>query len=301
MAIRLAQHIHLAMEPDVRLSIPEREERRRVFWSLYILDRLISCGRERSPAILDDDCKVHLPCSEPAFKAGIEQQTPTLELLTGDSLPDTALEPSSHFAIVVLMTSTLGRVTKYALQEHKYLGHGVPWSAKSQYTAVDSVLLQLESNFGLNEPLTELIRKGCTVDGVIDQQTAGPMVFVRVLFHLCHCLLHHPFLVQQRLIKLQRSAPASFLTRSRQTCQLHARALSTIIQDVNTLGCLTLMSFYGYSHMVAGSIHALFSSEDNARGDETSSTFYKSSLDNLRQLAQYWNLAGLMVSEFQLL
>lgn len=294
MAIRLAQHIRLAMEPGTQLSFVEREERRRVFWSLYILDKLISCSRERSPAILDEDCKISMPCSESAFKAGVEEHMPLLEELTGDSPPVTTLSTSSPFALVVLMTSTLCRVTKYALQEHKYVGYGVPWSAGSEHSAIDSMLLQLESNFGLGDFLDLLHRDGM-INGGLNQQTAGPLVFSCALFHLCHVLLHHPFLMRQRLAKLDKKAPASFQRRARKTCQYHAQALSMVIEDANREGCLTTSSFYGYCHMVAGSIHALVLASGGGSGNETSCQLYKSSMERLLYLARFWKSAGLMV------
>ncbi|KAJ2892310.1 hypothetical protein MKZ38_010013 [Zalerion maritima] len=222
-----------------------------------------------------------------------------LEQLMGDSPSVTTLAPGSHYALVMVMISTLSHVTQYALQEHKYLGHGIPWRAGSQYASIDSTLLQLESNFGLGEPLTELIEAEGTTDGDVNPQIAGPLVFARVLFHLCHCLLHHVFLLQQRLFKLKTRAPVSFLSRSRKTCQFHAQALSTVIEDANKLGYQTVSSFYGYCHVVAGTIHTLFSAEDGENGGEASHRLYQASLDKLQSLARYWKSAGLMVVKLE--
>jgi hypothetical protein len=58
LAIRLAQDFRMMVEPDRDLPPAQQEERRRVFWSFYLCDKMISCGRERPAVILDDHCKV---------------------------------------------------------------------------------------------------------------------------------------------------------------------------------------------------------------------------------------------------
>ncbi|KAJ3541516.1 hypothetical protein NM208_g4572 [Fusarium decemcellulare] len=64
-AVRIAQSIGLHVES--RNSRPrtatELERRRRVWYSIYVLDRLLSLQLGRPPAIHDDDCSVPLPCS----------------------------------------------------------------------------------------------------------------------------------------------------------------------------------------------------------------------------------------------
>jgi hypothetical protein len=59
LAVRIAQDLRLMHEPDASMNYIEQEERRRVFWSVYLLDKLISCGRARSPAILNAGECVH--------------------------------------------------------------------------------------------------------------------------------------------------------------------------------------------------------------------------------------------------
>jgi hypothetical protein len=296
-AIRVAQHIRLTVEPDASLSTIEKEEHRRVFWSLYILDKLISSGRDRTPAIADEDCKVRLPCTETAFKYGIEEPlSPLLEDVTGESPSVTSLDYMSPVALVVLTSSTLSRVTQYTLQERKSSGDNIPWGSGSQYAKIDSILLQIESNFGFGEPLVETIHRDCTIDAMVDPQIAAPLIYARTLFHLCYCLLHHPFLLQQQLIKLQKRAPASFLARSRDSCRAHAQALSSMSKQANSVGCTTLWSFYGYCQMVAGSIHALFLHQEDLHLRTSSHQFYNDSLSNLQDLSPYWPTAGIMVS-----
>ena len=50
LSIRIAQDLCLMNEPNPSLPYEDQEERRRVFWSIYILDKLCSCGRARPAA-----------------------------------------------------------------------------------------------------------------------------------------------------------------------------------------------------------------------------------------------------------
>ncbi len=96
------------LETDPELPPIQQEERRRVFWSFYIADKLISCGRERPPAILDGNCKLQLLCDELAFRAGHFHRTPRLDEVTSEDASAT-LNSLSPFALTTVMASILGR------------------------------------------------------------------------------------------------------------------------------------------------------------------------------------------------
>lgn len=106
------------LEPDSSLPQVQQEERRRVFWSFYIADKLISCGRQRPPAILDENCKVRLPGDECAFRAGQHSKTATLDQLTSE-MPSADLGSLSTFTLSTVIASTLGRCAQYTLGEQE--------------------------------------------------------------------------------------------------------------------------------------------------------------------------------------
>jgi hypothetical protein len=68
LSIRIAQDLRLMMEPDPAMSYIDQEERRWVFWSIYILDKLCSCGRGRPAALADAQFLIQLPCDEESFR-----------------------------------------------------------------------------------------------------------------------------------------------------------------------------------------------------------------------------------------
>lgn len=301
LAIRLAQDFRLMVEPDQTLSPIQQEERRRVFWSFYLCDKLISCGRDRPAAILDDHCKLQLPGDENEWRAGFHQHAPTLEKLMDDSTGAT-LNTLGPFAITVVVASLLGRCAQYALGEQEEQTPGgklPPWNPRSKYSSLHSSLLQHESELGLNESLGNKIQQSCmSSDGSIDQHQAAPLVLAHALFFLCQCLLYHPFLLKQRLTRIGQRTPQSFLSQTFSSCQFAAASLSRLIGDVKSLCCETLTTsydpFYGYVTMVAGAIHCMFLQATDPVVRDTAQTSLELSMQNLKELSFYWKSCSMM-------
>ena len=293
--LRLAMYSNMHMEPEENLPVIFREERRRAFWCLYLQDRLISLSRERFSVIQDETCGVRLPCSEEAWRQGREEMAPTLECFSHDYLEQEAVDSCCPLALIVVVVSVLGRVSRYILQGKGSSQVSPPWSPASPYTTISSTLLQLELHFGLNEPAMESLERRCYAGGAVDEHLAGSFMYAKAVFHLCHCLLHHPFLLQQRLQQLKQKAPPSFLRNVWDTCRTHAKNL-TDVKDVRNHNITILTSLYGYCTMVAGTIHILSMSDERAETRQAGLTHYKAALQFLHELSCYWKHAALMVN-----
>lgn len=140
--------------PD--LPFYDQEERRRTFWSAYLLDRLNSCGRGRPLAVLDASCHLQLPCTDWAWRDGSSEITPTLNDITDRSSGrHHALSP---FARAVAAASLLGRSIQYSLQQINIRGRCPPWDPSSDFAALESDFLHLEAIYELHVPVEELLQ-----------------------------------------------------------------------------------------------------------------------------------------------
>lgn len=292
-AIRLVLHSKLHLEAEGNLDPIFREERKRTFWSIYLQDKLISLSRERFSILRDEECRIQLPCSEVAFRKGRHEEAPTLQQFTGDCLDQESADTCCPLALIAVMASILDRVSYYVLQENRDSQLGLPWSSTSPYASISSTLLQLEICFGMNEDPKKTLRERCYIDESIDQHLAGPFIYSKALFHLSHCLLHHPFLIQQRLQKLRQRAPPIFINTAWKSCRAHAKRLIEL-KDTKHHNVLVLTSLYGYCTMVAGTIHVLSMNDDNQSIREQGQEYYNSALDFLNDLSCYWKHAALM-------
>ena len=255
LSTRLAQDLKLMMEGATHLSFSEQEERRRVFWSIYLLDRLVSCGRTRPPAILDASCRLQLPCDETTWRLGLPKGTPNLEDFVYRSSSNTG--QWSPFANVITMAYTLSRSAQYMLQDLNIRSRDPPWDASSDFGWILSDLLYLENILEVQKSSKDIVADWTSADGRIDQQSAGLVIFARALFHLCYCLLHHPFLLRRRLESSQRAAPLSFLSRAFATAWEHSKSMVDLLREAQSAGALNHNPFYGYCTLVAASIATL--------------------------------------------
>ncbi|KAL7932560.1 fungal-specific transcription factor domain-containing protein [Trichoderma chlorosporum] len=109
-AVRVAQSIGLHIEGEDSghtkpSHSPEIEKRRRVWYSVYVLDRLLSLQLGRPPAIHDDDFNVPLP--DRACDSDIGWTGEVVEKRTGN-------DPSSgdYFLAVIAFSAIVGRVLR---------------------------------------------------------------------------------------------------------------------------------------------------------------------------------------------
>lgn len=187
------------------------------------------------------------------------------------------------------MASALNRVSQYVLHENRYSELGAPWSPSSPYTAISASLLQLEAHFALNESAADRI-----ASQPANQEGTGAFVYAKALFHLSHCLLHHPFLLQQRLQRLGEKAPLSFSRAAWDVCHTHAQAL-TRLKRLRRSNVLMLPSLYGYCSMIAGTIHAIGMRDERPTVAQEAKEYFEQAIEFLQDVSRYWKHASLMV------
>ncbi len=295
LAVRFAQGLRLNVEPDPT-SLPwEQEERRRVFWSVYILDKFVSCCRLRAPSILDVDCSVMLPTSEHRLRVGISDKSPTLAVLK--DLPDmSGCKSLDHFAELVLVASTLGRVVRYNLQQSTTKGYP-PWDFRSDFAKISTILLSFETLLSLREDdLGTFLHSNFGNDERFDKPQAGHFIWSRGLYHLCCCLLHHPFFLYRHLQHYADTFPNSFVRASLRHCKEHAEKLTTILQVIYSTNCCARGSFLGYFAVVAGSVHRLYEHSEDIAEQNRARPLSQMCLDFLQQGPVLWGNYPRMVS-----
>jgi hypothetical protein len=282
-------------EPNERLSYMEQEEYRHVFWSVYLLDKMVSCGRGRPAAILNTDCHVQLPCDEPNMRDGDKGKAPTLNDLLGSNTQTRGVP--GIFGLTILAASILGDCARYNLQ-----GRGFdeipPWNAQSEYTKINSSLLLLESYlpFGSRDG-KDPVGDSFTSTDRQKRHVAERLVFPCMLFHVCHCLINHPFLLRLRVKKLASKAPASFASHAIQSCLEHASQLSSLLNRAMAAGCNLNTSFYVYAAILTGTIHSMRSHLEYQGGGDPAPMLLcvDHSFKFLERMANTWGHASNMV------
>ncbi|KPA36319.1 transcription factor [Fusarium langsethiae] len=198
LAVRIAQDCGLMLENAEDVSYAQQEERRRVFWSVYLLDRLVSCGRSRPPAIVDASCHLQLPCDESIWRESLWVKTQSLDEMTNRTL--SVSQRQCPLAQVIAIAQILGRCAQYVLQDFNIRGPHPPWDPGSDFAGIESDLLHFEAYLEIQRPIDEILAPYILAEGVVDSQSSGPIIFSRALFHFSYCLLNHPFLLRPVLL-----------------------------------------------------------------------------------------------------
>ncbi|EEU37998.1 uncharacterized protein NECHADRAFT_84379 [Fusarium vanettenii 77-13-4] len=224
MAIRIAQDLQMASEHDATAHPSQKEQFRRYFWSLSLLDRLCSCGCYRPSAILDASCHLRLPSHGEAWRSGQEEQTSTLSKVNTEPcvLSDDALSP---FANVIIMGGVLAEAAQYMLQDMDARAHYPPWDVNSDFTSIQSGLVFLETQLQVRRLLADTVNPSSSADNTVNQAAVSHDIYAQILFHLCNCLLNHPFLLRRRLEIVKCAGPLSFLHRCFKLAWTHAQQL----------------------------------------------------------------------------
>lgn len=283
------------LEPDPELDFIDQEERRRVFWSIYVLDKLCSCGRARPAALLDAQCHLQLPGHETDFREGVQRPTPTLKQALS-SAEGQAQRPSNT-ALVVLVASSIGKCAQHMIHEHTRTEGGLPpWDSKSDFAMIHSTLLQLETQFQIGSSVQEaLLAQECSSMGGYDMQAVGPILFSYALFYTAQCLLHHPFLLYQHSKSRGTKPPASFLNRALQSGRENAFMMSKLLADAEALGCPIRYSFVGYCTTVCAGIHTMYLNDRNAEIRKQAQECLDADRNFLGRYAQIWKNGKIMV------
>ncbi|ETI26971.1 hypothetical protein G647_10070 [Cladophialophora carrionii CBS 160.54] len=293
LSCRFAQALRLNEEPDPQLPLHEQEGRRRIFWSVYLLDILMSVGPNRPPSLLDEDCTVHLPCHEDLFREGLPGGlVPTLTEVT--EYPSVDRQNLDSFAMTIVMASALGRFIRFSLKRTLNKSQ-VVWNPRSKYYEVHSILLFYESQSRYTfTPVAEAIRQRTTFNGLVAPSQISHIVFAHALYHLNQTLLNHPFILYRFFHSYTAPIPLSFAEEALQRCRKHATSLLELLTDLEQYGPFSHPSFYGYCAMAAGLIHRLYEKSEDPHIAETSRRHVRKALNFLQREPVRWSHVGHM-------
>ncbi|KAH7091511.1 fungal-specific transcription factor domain-containing protein [Paraphoma chrysanthemicola] len=291
-AVSMAQALQLSIEPPAILPFAEQEERRRTFWSIYLLDRLATCGRHRPSLLLERTIRLPLPCSERSFQASTPEPVVTLESF--QHLSDSQITALRSFAPAFALASILSEAAHCAFEHNKSGDQKAPWDHKSEYQVVSSRLSRFETYFEGYGDMQEWIVGSLKPQDRAAAQVSESCLFSYVIYHLCYCLLQHPFLLRHRLQKRGLRIPISFLAQAIASCLFHAQELTQTLSNAKRAGYRISASCLSYASMVAGSVHCLFQHSHDVPTRERATEALQETFTHMNEKARHWKNVGHM-------
>lgn len=281
LCVRLAQTLRLG-DQSAYDDWPEkkRKEGCMTFWSVYLLDKLVSIGRHRPPSILDADCTVSLPTSN------IDSSKSHLPLSAVTHPVEGIVMPKlDDFALTILMASTLGRTVRYCLQHVSSSSYAL-WDSRSEFSSIHGTLLNFETfSNSHSEAFDVTVEFGQSAASNADFASSGHFIFAHILYHLNHCILHHPFLLKYRFRSSKARVPYTFFREAISRNKEHADRLVSILKFLQSQR-LPVPSFYGFCALIAGVIQRLHSAATLSNIVSSETCFFQDSLDFLENAPQ---------------
>ncbi|KAI0184364.1 fungal-specific transcription factor [Xylaria flabelliformis] len=157
-AIRMAQFLGLGFEDakdleganfrDLRLRSVgcqsqhalQKETRRRIMFSCFVLDRMLACGKHRTSIIRGEELNIQLPCSDDKFDLAMEVQTGRLNQLERSGNDDSAL---SRF---IQLVNIWGEISKYSSRGGRVEDKHPPWHPESDFYGLNKALETFDSS-----------------------------------------------------------------------------------------------------------------------------------------------------------
>ncbi|KAK1771151.1 fungal-specific transcription factor domain-containing protein [Phialemonium atrogriseum] len=281
----VALELHREMDAQARVMPVEREMRRRLFWTCYLLDRFMACGSKRPSLIGDKTILLRLPCwspnpGGPPIEGEFFQSGSNLQCLQGSGK-----KSQGSNAMLVDISRILGTTNRYLAAGGVKGDSHFPWHSLSNLSKIRQELDVWAS--GMEDVFSSL-------DTLFGQADSTILVLGKLIYHLIHCLIYRPFLPIDLAELAGPGQHQSWQIEATNMCFLHANAIAELVELGRQAATIEWPAFVGYCICTAGTVHihgAHYSK--NASGGEmnvfsSSAEFLSRAMQQLSELRYAW-------------
>jgi hypothetical protein len=277
----LAHNAGLTCESQISLPAREKEERRRCFWSLFLLKRLHGADF----MVLDFSADDNFPWYPETTSNPHALSLNTSRVAQADS--DHSMD-KGIMAYAIQQSEVWFKITRYAWRRGKP-SSVPPWSSASDYSIIKAQLMDLETRM----PYKYRFKPTNFSQQPIEHLDAhrdywGPWLFVQFLYHTNLCLLNHPLLMSLRLRNFKCVIPEIFLQHTSDLISSHASWIINFIDMLDAKGFNVTDPFLGHCVAIVATIYLQESFvDDPAQRQEKQACFHKC-VHFIRRLGAQW-------------
>ncbi|KAH8670821.1 fungal-specific transcription factor domain-containing protein [Xylariales sp. PMI_506] len=242
----MALELHREVELNACITPLEREMRRRLFWTCYLLDRFMACGSKRPSLIADKGIMLRLPYWSP---------TPTALPIEGDffhsdsnlqHLQGNGKKFQGSNGMLIDITRILGITNRYLAAGGVKGDSHFPWHSLSNLSKIRQHLDVWAS--GTDDVFS-------SVDSLFGQPDSTVLVLSKLIYHLIHCLIYRPFIPIDLAELAGTGQHQSWQIEATNMCFLHANAIAELVELGKQTGTIEWPAFVGYCICTAGTVH----------------------------------------------
>lgn len=245
-SMAFALSLHRELPGQLRIAPSEREGRRKLFWTCYLMDRFTVSGSKRPSLISDESISLRLPAWLPH---GSHLWVDGNFFPNGSSLPyaaGIANAGQGSGAMLVEIVRVLGVTNRYLATGGVKGDSHFPWHAQSTLSRIRSDLDYWAAN--TSDAFTSL-------EALFGQPDSSTLVLSKLIYHLIHCLIYRPFLPVDLAELSGTGQHQSWQIEATNLCFLHANAIAELVEIGKSTSIVDWPSFVGYCVCTAGTVH----------------------------------------------
>jgi hypothetical protein len=277
------------------LTGSETEERRRITWAFFMLDRSYNASRDYSLCLADKHFTIPFPAPDTPVPLSDEESRPGGTLRDG---PGKQGEKVDHgiLACLLRLYSIWGKATDYVFEPNDKTALP-PWQAGSALAALESDWMQFETHFADTHRyrVVDFLRRAR------EEPHSRPYLCtwlcVQFLFHSIQCLLHHPFVNMIKLRQMDGNIPATFLQKSYESSLIHSRWIARFIREMAEVDIRLYDPFIGYLCAIAATIQLENTASKNRHIAQLGNSDFRTLIDFMTDLSEHWENMGVLVCQ----
>ncbi|KAK3392119.1 fungal-specific transcription factor domain-containing protein [Sordaria brevicollis] len=242
----MALELHREMDINARVTPIERETRRRLFWSCYLLDRFMVSGSKRPSLIRDKTVLLRLPSWSPnpstlPMEGDFFQSGSNLQYFHGSGK-----RSQGSNGLLIDITRILGTTNQYLASGGAKGDSHFPWHSLSNLSKIRQDLDVWAS--GTEDAFSSLHSLFGHTDSTV-------LVLSKLIYHLVHCLIYRPFLPIDLSELAGSGQHQSWQIEATNMCFLHANAIAELVELGKQMASIEWPAFVGYCICTAGTVH----------------------------------------------
>ncbi|EFQ86393.1 hypothetical protein PTT_18362 [Pyrenophora teres f. teres 0-1] len=280
-SMAFALDLHRELPHALKVTPAEREGRRRLFWSCYLMDRFAATGSKRPSLVADESIVLRLPSW---------QLHPGAMLIEGDYFPNgcnlqymgaTGKCGQGSMGMLIGIARILGITNRYLAAGGVKGDSHFPWHSLSNLSKI-----RQELDIWASETQDTFT----SIDALFGQPDSTILVLSKLVYHLIHCLIYRPFLPVDLAELSGTSQHQPWQIEATNLCFLHANAIAELAEIGRASSIIDWPAFVGYCVCTAGTIHVHGAHYPGREGEvfSVSAEFLSREIQQLSELRFVW-------------
>ncbi|KAH7363796.1 hypothetical protein BKA65DRAFT_122525 [Rhexocercosporidium sp. MPI-PUGE-AT-0058] len=290
LAMSLAHNAGLASECNLVLPDQEREERRRCFWSLFLVKRLHGADF----MVLDFSAEDNFPWYPETTGEPLSPRQESNLARTDEQGPGNGI-----VAYAIQLSEVWFKITRYARRRGKPSSLP-PWSSQSEYATILAHQMDFETRMPYLHRFEPAKFSQRSVEHLNSNRDYwGPWLFIQFLYHTNLCLLNHPLLLSLRLRNFKCVIPEIFLQHTSDLISSHASWIINFIEMLEAKPFKVTDPFLGHCVAIIATIYLQESFVDDPGTRREKQDNFDKCLKFIRGFGEQWPHLGRIANKLQ--